>query len=984
MQYTYSTLFLYFRPGTEKMDGKKKRRRSLRLLKSAPVVYQEEEGLGGTDSSEVLGSVWLTGQRQMLLQDNHGAIDPGLAAVDSAPSEEAGTSFHTVHAEQSSYSSCYGLCVSDYAVTTSEQDSLPDSVQPLSCQSLHQCEEDEPSWTATVTREVTRGEDSETSLNSAFVCFEQSPGLNESADMSCNNSSCKQPDYQGRLSSGSPGPVGVLDTSVPTDSLDQNIDTATPTPSPLLALKTVGSGAKDIPWISKTEPDLSPQQSVNSGEIERLDMKSPVISASPSAEVSVSRCVAAEDSQDTEPSIHCCVGSQTYCETNFSECNVQTVIVGEGSKDRNEGKLTTTGSEGRGEEEVRSSRSESGHAQEQKTRGSESRGEREQRSTGSEDGGEEPNNDELTPQTEESGTAVVCLQPETVTNLCEQDSVYDLQNSQSGNYSYVCAKTSPALAVPKKSSQKKQRRRSAFGADLRLESFIYRDSSIDSDVNRQNEQKILLQDGSSSNNTVDCLASDKSTSSLHSENGSSVETICAVDMDTGKSDSSLQSAKTESTLGQTHAELKMQSKELTADSEPVKKKKRKTVNAVVSSSRLSADCVSADTDTSVSEAVTNISEFQPRLTTGFSNQDPVHDLQNPESNGNSQLCAKINPNTDAVKKSKQKKQRRRSALGVDSRLEGFTCHSSFNDTAVLGESGQIRLLQEDSSNNNDTVDCLASSRFTPNTHSKDRSSVETISAVDLNTGVADCSLQSTNTDSGLGQTLVECVEPQMSLAELTTDSEPVKKKKRRRTAEEVLLSGLSATFPSNCEETSVNENESTNTSSERSASRRRRSSLRLYRQQKVVTDSTVVSVSGNDMPCNEDSDIQGSADVSNKQNLQVDEGITNSDNLAEPQDVDSTSIPSELEHLYHNKNYRKPANKTWETIFELPSRGKLTSKQKQKRYLQFEDHVPMSKLKRRWNKAIKNGWNATAKPATTKQDVLEKLRQLDKEMSEIS
>ena len=61
----------------------------------------------------------------------------------------------------------------------------------------------------------------------------------------------------------------------------------------------------------------------------------------------------------------------------------------------------------------------------------------------------------------------------------------------------------------------------------------------------------------------------------------------------------------------------------------------------------------------------------------------------------------------------------------------------------------------------------------------------------------------------------------------------------------------------------------------------------------------------------------------------------------------------------------------------------MTSKQKLRRYLSFEDTIPMSKLKRRWKKATLNGWDAGGKIPKQMSDheVKQKLQKLDEEIS---
>ncbi|KAK3611701.1 hypothetical protein CHS0354_034368 [Potamilus streckersoni] len=69
-----------------------------------------------------------------------------------------------------------------------------------------------------------------------------------------------------------------------------------------------------------------------------------------------------------------------------------------------------------------------------------------------------------------------------------------------------------------------------------------------------------------------------------------------------------------------------------------------------------------------------------------------------------------------------------------------------------------------------------------------------------------------------------------------------------------------------------------------------------------------------------------------------------------------------LEELYRNKNYKKPEGKMWETIFEQPdsinskSEEQIFSKKRYQRVATFEKPTQL-KLRRRLQKAIKNGWD---------------------------
>ena len=73
----------------------------------------------------------------------------------------------------------------------------------------------------------------------------------------------------------------------------------------------------------------------------------------------------------------------------------------------------------------------------------------------------------------------------------------------------------------------------------------------------------------------------------------------------------------------------------------------------------------------------------------------------------------------------------------------------------------------------------------------------------------------------------------------------------------------------------------------------------------------------------------------------------------------ATEIP--LEDIYRNKNYVKPQDKTWETIFESPKSDQLFSKRKVHTHFNFEDNTfykpTQEKVKKRQKRAVKNGWD---------------------------
>ena len=68
-----------------------------------------------------------------------------------------------------------------------------------------------------------------------------------------------------------------------------------------------------------------------------------------------------------------------------------------------------------------------------------------------------------------------------------------------------------------------------------------------------------------------------------------------------------------------------------------------------------------------------------------------------------------------------------------------------------------------------------------------------------------------------------------------------------------------------------------------------------------------------------------------------------------------------IEDIYRNKNYVKPPEKTWETIFESPKTDQLFSKRKAHTCFNFEDNTfynpAQDKVKKRQKRAIKNGWD---------------------------
>ncbi|OWF42678.1 dentin sialophosphoprotein-like [Mizuhopecten yessoensis] len=64
-----------------------------------------------------------------------------------------------------------------------------------------------------------------------------------------------------------------------------------------------------------------------------------------------------------------------------------------------------------------------------------------------------------------------------------------------------------------------------------------------------------------------------------------------------------------------------------------------------------------------------------------------------------------------------------------------------------------------------------------------------------------------------------------------------------------------------------------------------------------------------------------------------------------------------VEDIYKNKNFKRPAPKIWETIYETPAEEQLFSKKRFRRAIMFDEGliVPPAKTKMRLRKAVKNG-----------------------------
>ena len=84
-----------------------------------------------------------------------------------------------------------------------------------------------------------------------------------------------------------------------------------------------------------------------------------------------------------------------------------------------------------------------------------------------------------------------------------------------------------------------------------------------------------------------------------------------------------------------------------------------------------------------------------------------------------------------------------------------------------------------------------------------------------------------------------------------------------------------------------------------------------------------------------------------------------------------------LEDIYRNKNYKKPEDKTWETIFESPkSLDQYYSKRRIHTYIDFEKPT-QTKLKRRIQRAVRNGWDPKKKKKTVLSDDMFQLKLAD-------
>lgn len=89
-----------------------------------------------------------------------------------------------------------------------------------------------------------------------------------------------------------------------------------------------------------------------------------------------------------------------------------------------------------------------------------------------------------------------------------------------------------------------------------------------------------------------------------------------------------------------------------------------------------------------------------------------------------------------------------------------------------------------------------------------------------------------------------------------------------------------------------------------------------------------------------------------------------------------------IEDIYRNKNFKRPNERIWETIYESPSESKnpdqLLSKKRFKRSIAFETTMP-AKLKKRSKKAADNGWDSRKRKKQQLSDefVIEKIAKID-------
>ncbi|XP_067650074.1 uncharacterized protein [Haliotis asinina] len=177
-------------------------------------------------------------------------------------------------------------------------------------------------------------------------------------------------------------------------------------------------------------------------------------------------------------------------------------------------------------------------------------------------------------------------------------------------------------------------------------------------------------------------------------------------------------------------------------------------------------------------------------------------------------------------------------------------------------------------------------------------------------------------------------------------NEPTQKRRgrpKRRSVETAVLNQECENFRAN--EPEQNKEEVEETSTLRRSRRSRRSSLEIFRYQSHTPDDVVLE----DSP-NSDSPERVVSEVQPKK--------TRNRRKA------AAALEENLEDLYRNKNYKAPGERMWETLFESPEKTKqpelLMSRRKYRRSLAFEV-VPPSKMKRRLQRAMSQGWDVTGR-----------------------
>ncbi|KAH3889679.1 uncharacterized protein LOC127850017 isoform X1 [Dreissena polymorpha] len=161
--------------------------------------------------------------------------------------------------------------------------------------------------------------------------------------------------------------------------------------------------------------------------------------------------------------------------------------------------------------------------------------------------------------------------------------------------------------------------------------------------------------------------------------------------------------------------------------------------------------------------------------------------------------------------------------------------------------------------------------------------------------------------------------------------------------------------------------------------RRRRSSTMSL---KMIQDEMANSHTESSVTENQSSEISAKTQTENSMAENQSTKITAKTNRKRKQEEVS---PEQLELLYRNKNFVKPEEKkSWQTIFESPHvSGEVYGKKRLQRHIDFTQPT-LVKLKRRVQKAMKNGWDPKRKRKTELKDeyVREKLDKFWSEMEE--